>query len=136
MKQLLKNLFFILVIAGLAGPQLRAEDKATPNTPAQPAPKQDRDTPMEKVFAELKVSPEQKEKLKAIFEDRHQKVQEIIKDSSLSREDKHKKFKEIVDAGNDKIKTILTPEQQERWQKMREENAKKLHGDPVANGTK
>jgi hypothetical protein len=70
--------------------------------------------------------------VKVIFEDRHEKMQELIKDSSLSREEKRKKFREIVEAGDAKLKTILTPEQQGKWKQIKEENAKSLHGDTAS----
>jgi Spy/CpxP family protein refolding chaperone len=134
MKHLIRSFLTVLMMS-VAVSCLRAQDK--PAESSQPAPKkQDRDTPMEKVFAALKLTPEQREKVKAIFEDRHQKVQELLKDSSLSREERKKKYKEIVDAGEEKLKTILTPEQQEKWKQIREENAKSLHGGTAAKENK
>jgi Spy/CpxP family protein refolding chaperone len=133
MKRLIRNFLVTLMMIGAAVSCLRAQDK--PAESSQPAPKkQDRDTPMEKVFAALKLAPDQREKVKAIFEGRHQRLQDLIKDSSLSQEEKKKKFREIVETGDAKLKTILTPEQQEKWKQIKEENAKRLHGDSASKG--
>lgn len=135
MKRLTRNFLMALMMMSAVVSCLQAQDK--PAETSQPAAKkQDRDTPMEKVFAALKLTPEQREKVKVIFEDRHQKLQELVRDSSLSREEKMKKYREIVEAGDAKLKTILTPEQQEKWKQIREENAKSLHGDTASKERK
>lgn len=127
MKPLIKTLFIIVGILGMQAAFVHAEDKK-PAAQAKTAPRVDRDAAMEKIFAQLKLTAEQKTKVKKVFEERHEKVQVLLKDSALAQEEKRKKYKEIVDAGNAQIVKVLTPEQQEIWKKIREENSKSVRG--------
>ena len=125
MKSSIRTLFIVVGIFGVLATSIRAEDKA-PDAPAKTAPKVDRDSAMEKIFAQLKLTAEQKVKVKKVFEERHEKVQALLKES-VAQDEKRKKFKEIVDAGNAQIVKALTAEQQEIWKQIRAENSKSIH---------
>ena len=70
--------------------------------------------------AELKLTPEQQEKLRPILLAESQKAVEVFRDANLSREAKMAKIKEVRDANREKVKAILTPEQWEQWDKLRQ----------------
>jgi Spy/CpxP family protein refolding chaperone len=75
-----------------------------------------------KVMSEkLGLDEKQKEQLKPVMQAQQDKMREIFSDANLAREQKAEKFKAVRDEFDAKIKTILTPEQVEKWQKMREE---------------
>ena len=69
---------------------------------------------------ELKLTPQQQEKLRPILQEEGQKMVESYRDNSLSREKKMAKIQEMRDANRVKIKAILTPEQMEKWDKLRQ----------------
>ena len=70
---------------------------------------------------QLKLTDEQKEKLKPIFQEERKKVRELRDNKDLSRQDRVAKLKEIREDVTSKIKPILTPEQLEKWNKLRSE---------------
>ncbi len=70
--------------------------------------------------AELKLTLVQQEKLRPILQEEGQKAVEIFRDTNLSREAKMAKIKEMRDANREKVRVILTPEQMEQWDKMRQ----------------
>jgi hypothetical protein len=60
--------------------------------------------------------------MKAIQQDQRKQMQATKNDSSLSTEQKQAKFKEIHKAGMEKRDALLTPEQREKMQHLRDEN--------------
>ena len=90
---------------------------------------------MERMTEELKLTDEQKPKVKAVLEDSHKKRQELIGDTSVSREDRRPKMRAIMDNEDKKLKEILTADQYAKHEKMREEmraggkGGKKKEGD-------
>ena len=82
---------------------------------------------MKHVADELQLTGDQKEKLKPIFQDEAQKLKALRQDTSLSKQDKRAKLKTIREDINAKVKPILTAEQLEKWNKLREEGPKRHH---------
>jgi len=76
---------------------------------------------MERMTEELKLTDEQKPKVKPVLEDSHKKRQELIGDTSVSREDRRPKMRAIMDNEDKKLKEILTADQYAKHEKMREE---------------
>jgi len=72
------------------------------------------------MMAELGLTDEQRDKLRAAQKDQADKLRAVREDSSLSREQKAAKAREMRDSLMATAKTILTPEQFEKWQKSRE----------------
>lgn len=66
---------------------------------------------------DLNLTEDQKAKLKEIYQPQMEKLREIWKDQSLTREQKMEKFKALRAENEPKLKEILTPEQWEKWQK-------------------
>jgi Spy/CpxP family protein refolding chaperone len=69
---------------------------------------------------ELKLTPQQQDKMRPILQDEGQKMIAIYRDTTLSRETRMSKIQELRDANRIKIKAILTPEQMEQWDKLRQ----------------
>lgn len=68
---------------------------------------------------ELKLTPQQQDKLRPILLEEGQKMVAVFRDNTLAREAKMTKVQELRDANRTKIKAILTPEQLEKWDKLR-----------------
>lgn len=113
----------------------RAEDPAPNTPPPDKAPKaQKGERPArpggeqaegarvrrDAAMAELGLTDEQRDKLRAAQKDQSDKAKAIREDSSLSREQKTAKVRELRDSFNASAKTIMTADQYEKWQKMQE----------------
>ena len=112
-----KTLALAAVVAGalLAGSTLRAQDASTDKHPGSPGM---RGRPnVEQIAKELKLTDDQKTKLEAAIKDQQTKMKALREDTSLSKEDRHAKMKEIHEGFMTSVKAILTPEQLEKWQK-------------------
>ncbi|MFZ1071890.1 MAG: hypothetical protein WAO21_00505 [Verrucomicrobiia bacterium] len=75
----------------------------------------------EMIAQQLNLTDDQKPKFRSILEDRMQKMRELRQDpdfASLSPEDRRAKMKVVQDAMEAQMKTLLTPEQFDKWQKM------------------
>jgi periplasmic protein CpxP/Spy len=111
----------------VTGTTLRAQD--APDKDAKPADKphkqmgpgegggqQDR---MAKMAEELKLTDDQKAKVKTATQEQMEKMRAIRSDDSLTQEQKREKGKALRDEMTAKMKEILTPEQFTQWEKMR-----------------
>lgn len=74
---------------------------------------------MKQMAEQLNLTDEQKEKIKAVYQEEGEKMRALREDQSLSPDEKRTKFREMFQALEAKTKPILTPEQQEKWQKLR-----------------
>lgn len=114
------SIFALMTLGGLMafGPLAGAQDLPKTDTPP-PAPGGARGgRNMEKVFEQLKLTDDQKEKVKPIFKDQADKMKALRDDTSLTPQDRRPKMKEIRDATNAKLKPILTDEQFAQWEKL------------------
>ena len=80
---------------------------------------------LDRMTEELKLTDDQKPKVKAVLEDGAKKRQEMFSDSSVPREQRREKMQALMDEESKKLKAILTPEQNEKWEKMRADFRKK-----------
>ena len=76
---------------------------------------------VERMSSELNLTPDQKTKVITLFEDEAKKRQELRADTSIPREQKREKGQALMAAQEKKLKEILTSEQFEKWQKMRQQ---------------
>jgi Spy/CpxP family protein refolding chaperone len=60
----------------------------------------------------LKLTPDQKSKIQPILEEEHKQLSALHADTSLAREEKQAKFKQIRSSAYDQINPILTEQQQ------------------------
>jgi Spy/CpxP family protein refolding chaperone len=77
---------------------------------------------MEKMQERLELTPEQKEKLASINKDFQQQVQVTKANETLAAADHRKQLKTLVAEHQDKIQSILTPEQQIRFKELKEQH--------------
>ena len=83
------------------------------------------------IAEELKLTPQQKEKILPILADELPKVNAIKNDNSLSRMQKMQKVRAIHQQTDPQMKAILSPEQ---YQKLKEIRVKALHDAAQGGG--
>jgi Spy/CpxP family protein refolding chaperone len=101
----------IKMLASAPLPQYGGRRVRGPMTPADQ---------LARMTKQLKLTDEQQAKIKPIIEEQHNKMMDLRQDTSMSREDRFAKFREIRQESMKKISPILTPEQQKKWEKMQE----------------
>ena len=69
----------------------------------------------------LKLTDDQKAKIKPLIEDEHKQLTALREDSSLSREEKHAKSRQIHASTYDQIRPMLTEQQQATLKQMEEQ---------------
>ncbi len=124
---------FILVALALLAPlsltALRADE------PAKPAAREGRPAKGEKgpkggdrlanLTEQLSLTPAQVEQIKPILNSERDAMRALNQDTSLDREAKRPKMREIREAHDAKIRALLTPEQQAKMDAMRPAGGKK-----------
>jgi Spy/CpxP family protein refolding chaperone len=73
---------------------------------------------LDRLSTELQLTDAQKPKVKAVLEDTAKKRQELRADTSVPQEQRREKMMTMMQEQSKQIKAILTPEQQEKYQKM------------------
>jgi Spy/CpxP family protein refolding chaperone len=86
------------------------------------------DAHLQMLSEKLNLTEDQKAKLKPILQDQAQQMKALHDDASLTPEQKAAKKKAIHDTTHDQINAVLTPEQQEKFKEMKQENMEK-HND-------
>ena len=129
----MKSMFRIAVIAAgfavAALPAVRAADETQPapggqNTPGQTTrperrgPRMDPAERLKHLSEVLNLTDDQKAKVAAILKDDQEKGQAIRNDSSLSREDRRAKMMDLMKDSQTRIRALLTPEQQQKFDAM------------------
>ena len=118
---LLGSLLGVLPASRAADADPKPADKTEPaggsGAKARPA----RGERLQGLAEQLKLTDEQKEKIKPILQDERKKVRELRENKDLARQDRVAKLKEIREDIRAKVKPILTPEQLEKWNKLRSE---------------
>lgn len=74
---------------------------------------------MDRMTEALKLTDEQKPKVKVALEDSDKKMHEIMADSSASREDRRDKMQTVRTDEGKKMKEILTADQYTKYEEMR-----------------
>ena len=120
---ILMILLGIRMMAGAAVPQYGGQRMRGPMTP---------EDQLARMTKQLQLTDEQQAKIKPILEDQHKQMMDLRQDTSMSRQDRFAKFRDIRQKSLDKIKPILTAEQQQKWQKMQEERRGR-RGRPMPN---
>lgn len=67
----------------------------------------------------LNLSDQQIQKLEPVLNEQQVRMTAVRRDTSLSRQERVAKLREIGKTESAKLKTLLTPEQLEKWQRMR-----------------
>jgi Spy/CpxP family protein refolding chaperone len=79
----------------------------------------------QKIAEDLQLTDQQKEEARPIFKDFFEKAKGIRQDTSLDQPQRREQLKGLRQDVGTKLKGILTPEQLEKWQSMRQEHSKK-----------
>lgn len=114
----------VLTLSGLmAGNALAQADKPkeAPALPsiapgAKPSARPDRLGNMTQV---LNLNEDQRTKIKPILEEEAKQIKVLKEDRSIAFQERGTKYREIRKAADEKIRAVLTPEQAEKWDKMR-----------------
>jgi Spy/CpxP family protein refolding chaperone len=83
----------------------------------------------ERMAQKLNLSQQQQDQLKPILEKQREQAKAIWQDNSLTQEQKKEKMQAIRKDTQAQLNTILTPEQQQQWQQMRENMKQHRHGN-------
>ncbi|MGA2802449.1 MAG: hypothetical protein ABSE97_08810 [Verrucomicrobiota bacterium] len=120
-------------------PALRAGDSTNtpPSTPPAGAPPagQPPRAGFERWAEQLNLTADQKPKVQAIMDTQMQKMRDLRQDTSLTAEDRKAKMKTIREDIATQMKAVLTPEQFQKWQDMRNRRNGPPPGGPNAGGT-
>jgi hypothetical protein len=73
-----------------------------------------------RISTELNLTDDQKEKIKPILQSEFTQLKAVRDDTSLTPDQQQAKAKEIHDSASSQISTILTPEQQQKWEAMKQ----------------
>lgn len=73
---------------------------------------------LDKLQKELGLSNDQKEKVKSILGSEHQQMKDVHKDTTLSTGEKKSKMQDIRGSVDTKMKSVLTPDQYQKWEKL------------------
>ncbi len=76
---------------------------------------------VEMLTQKLGLTADQQKELLPVIEDQRAQVRAIFKDSSLSQQDRRAKIGAVRQAGNAKIEALLTPDQKQTWEQMRQQ---------------
>ena len=76
---------------------------------------------VDRMSSELNLNEEQKTKVTALLEKQGKERRELFADNTLPREERRDKMRALMQHENKELKAILTPEQFEKWQKLREQ---------------
>jgi periplasmic protein CpxP/Spy len=124
---MLKNCLLALLLTGLvyaATPSAIAQDNGANDQPsAQQGPPMGRNhfdpqRRTEMLTKRLNLTADQQAKVLDIFKSDQSKMQSLMSDSSLSREDRHAKMMEIHKTSDEQVRSLLDPEQQKKWDEM------------------
>ncbi len=111
----------LTVIATLAGgPILLAQQKEAPKRERREAGPRAGALPP-RMLEELKLTEAQKQKVEAALKEQAEKTRALREDTSLTAEQRREKGRALREGMDKKMKEILTTEQYEKWQKLREQ---------------
>jgi periplasmic protein CpxP/Spy len=120
----------VLLAAGLTFAQTSQESQAP--TPDKHAGMHhngdDADQHLQMLSDKLNLTDDQKAKIKPVFQGQMQQMNAVREDSSLSQEQKRAKMKSIHESLHDQINAVLTPEQQAKFEQLRQEQMEKHKG--------
>lgn len=88
------------------------------------------DRELERLTQQLGLSSDQQAQIRPILVDRQQKMQALMQNQSLSEQDRHQQMRGIAEASRAGIKAVLTDEQKQKFDAMREHG----RGGPEGQG--
>lgn len=117
-----------LALSGLVAGNVLAQEEKKPDAPGT-APQRPAVAPGAKIAARgdqlanmtevLKLSEEQRTKIKPILEEQTKQINAIRAEKGNSMEERAAKYQQLRKANHEKIRAVLNPEQAAKWDKMR-----------------
>lgn len=139
-----RRLFLVLgaVVAVGAGAMVQAQDNpAPPPPPSQqqtlPGPDSRRMSPerqLQHLTQLLNLSQDQQDKIRPILEERQRKMRAVFEDDSLAPADRRSQMMKIRDEETEKVKAVLTDEQKQKYEAMRQ-RMRPRQGPPPPEGS-
>jgi len=111
----------LVVRTSIASAQTTNGSIQTTNPPTRGQQRNSVEQRVRRMNEELNLTPDQKTKITALLHDEAKKRQELRADTTTPREEKLEKGQALMAEQEKKLKAILTPEQFEKWQKMRQQ---------------
>ncbi len=78
------------------------------------------DQRLQRMTQQLNLTADQQQKIKPILEQEQQQMQTLHGDTSMSQPDRMSKMQQIRQGANDQIKSVLNPDQQQKFTEMQE----------------
>ena len=85
------------------------------------------DEHVKELSTKLNLSADQQTRVKAIMEEHHQQMEAIMKDDSMSKDDKHAKMQSLHDSAHSKVREILNDEQKPKFDAMMKDMQDQMH---------
>jgi periplasmic protein CpxP/Spy len=89
---------------------------------------------LERMTRELNLTSDQQEKIKPLLVERQQKMQALMDNQSLSREDRRAQMRTIAEGTNNSIKANLNDDQKQKFEEMRQRMRRGGPGGPPPEG--
>ncbi|HTE89151.1 MAG TPA: hypothetical protein VK639_09370 [Terriglobales bacterium] len=138
---MLKELLLPIVISGLlftAASMAVAQEDGTSD--GQGAPSMQQSEPgghrgmgptqrVERLAKQLNLTADQQAKVQGILQKQQTSMQNLRQDSSLSPQDRRTKMMDTRSATNAQIRAVLTADQQQKWDQMRESHQQRGRGE-------
>lgn len=106
-------------------PQGPPPQGGSPTGPARTMPSVDDQAQM--LQEKLALDDGQKAKIKTILEDQRAQMQVVMKDDSLSKEDRGAKMRSIRETATTKIREVLNDDQKKKFEVMQQEMHDRMH---------
>ena len=129
MKSFLKQMLALSAVAALsvvtpvitAQTQDNAENKSQDTAQSSMSQQESAESKLQQISDQLNLTEEQKTKLKPILQDEVDQLKALKSDTTASSQDKLQKAKEIRASHKSQIDAILTPEQKQKWDQMKQQ---------------
>ena len=131
--------FMALALALAAAPALRAQDAAASTDKPEQKRERGPGAMMERAAKELGLNADQEAKWKAIGQQEKTALEALRDDTSVAKEDKRAKMREINKGFADQRRAVLTPDQATKFDEIRakmRERGPRGGGDRPAKGAK
>jgi hypothetical protein len=92
------------------------------------------DEELQRLDKALKLTDDQKKQIKAILEDREQKMQSLRSDTSLSQEERWSKMRSAREDSNGKIRDLLNDDQKKKFDEMQQHGRGHMQGHRPGGG--
>jgi Spy/CpxP family protein refolding chaperone len=108
----------LILIAALAAPlAVRAAEEPPKSSPSPDRRAQARER-LQSTLRELELDAKQREQLGAVLRDERERLTALRDDRQLAPRERLRRLQEAREEVNHRVKTILTPEQFARWERM------------------